>query len=100
MANGKVGPPEGNQNAARQQREVTNALRRAVAQNPNKLKKACEKVLDEAQNGNLAAFNVIADRLDGKPIQAVDVKVTELTHEEALDLLCDSINESDSHTTH
>ena len=72
MADGKAGPPEGNQNAARQQREVTNALRRAATQNPNKLKKAAESVLNKAAEGDLAAFNVLADRLDGKPIQSVE----------------------------
>ena len=66
------GAPEGNTNAARQKREVTNALRKAAAQNPDKLKAACEKVLEKAVEGDLAAFNVLADRLDGKPVQAVE----------------------------
>jgi hypothetical protein len=60
----------GNTNAAKNNRMVTDALRRAVAQNPDKLRKACLKVLDDAVEGNLAAFSVIADRLDGKPEQA------------------------------
>jgi len=62
-----AGAPVGNKNAAKEKRIITNALRRAVAQNPDKLKEACEKVLEDAVNGNLAAFNSIADRLDGKP---------------------------------
>lgn len=63
----------GNKNAAKENRMVTNALKRAVAQNPEQLRKACLKVLEDAENGNLAAFNTIADRLDGKPAQSVNV---------------------------
>lgn len=64
-----AGAPIGNTNGVKENRLVTNALRRAVVQSPEKLRKACEKVLDDAVNGNLAAFSVIADRLDGKPAQ-------------------------------
>ena len=66
-----AGAPKGNKNATKDRRLITDALRRAVAQNPDKLKKACEKVLDEAVEGNLAAFTLIADRLDGKPTQPI-----------------------------
>jgi len=64
-----AGAPKGNSNATKEKRLITNALRRAVVQNPDKLRKACEKVLDDAVEGNLGAFNTIADRLDGKPAQ-------------------------------
>jgi len=64
-----AGAPEGNKNAVKETRLITNALRRVVVQSPDKLKKACEKVLADAVDGNLAAFTVIADRLDGKPAQ-------------------------------
>ena len=64
-----AGAPEGNKNAVKETRLITNALRRVVVQSPDKLKKACEKVLEDAVDGNLAAFTVIADRLDGKPAQ-------------------------------
>ncbi len=61
----------GNTNATKEKRLITDALRRVVTQSPDKLKKACEKVLDDAVEGNLAAFSVMADRLDGKPAQSV-----------------------------
>lgn len=64
-----AGAPKGNTNAAKENRLITNALRRVVTQNPDKLRKACEKVLEDAMDGNLHAFTVIADRLDGKPAQ-------------------------------
>ena len=63
------GAPEGNKNATKEHRLITNALRRAVVQSPDKLRAACEKVLNDAVDGNLAAFNTIADRIDGKPLQ-------------------------------
>jgi len=64
-----AGAPKGNTNAARDNRVITNALNRAVVQNPDKLRTACEKVVDEAAEGNLAAFAFIADRLEGRPAQ-------------------------------
>jgi len=69
----KRGAPVGNTNAAKDNRMITSALRRAVTQNPDKLQKACMKVLDDAVEGNLPALTFIADRLDGKPAQAVTV---------------------------
>ena len=64
-----MGAPKGNTNGKKENHLITDALRRAVVQSPEKLRKACIKVLDDAVEGNLAAFNTIADRLDGKPAQ-------------------------------
>lgn len=61
----------GNKNATKEQRLITNALRRVVVQNPDKLRNACIKLLDDAEQGNLGAFNAITDRLEGKPAQSV-----------------------------
>ena len=63
------GGQPGNTNATKEHRLITSALKRAVVQNPDALREACLKVLDDAKNGNLAAFREIADRLDGKPAQ-------------------------------
>ena len=65
-----AGAPEGNKNATKDKRLVTNALNKAVTQNPDKLREACLAVLAKAVDGDLAAFSVIADRLDGKPHQS------------------------------
>ena len=80
-----AGAPKGNTNASRDNRLITSALNRAVVQNPDKLRDACEKVIDEAAEGNLAAFSFIADRLEGRPAQTTvleggdkPVKVEEL----------------------
>ena len=63
------GGQPGNTNSTADKRLITNALRRVVTQTPEKLRTACEKILDDAVGGNLAAFSVIADRLEGKPAQ-------------------------------
>jgi len=67
------GAPTGNTYASKDKRLITDELRRVCTQSPEKLKKACEKVLNDAVDGNLAAFTVIADRLDGKPAQSIAV---------------------------
>jgi len=67
------GAQPGNKNATKEHRLITSALRRAVVQSPDKLRAACEKVLQDAADGNLPAFNAIADRLDGKPAQSVSI---------------------------
>lgn len=66
------GGQEGNQNSTAEKRLVTNALRRAAVQNPEKLKKACEKLVDAAAEGDKVAFSMLADRLDGRPSQVVE----------------------------
>jgi hypothetical protein len=67
----KGGQP-GNTNASRKNRIVSNALSRVVTQNPEKIRQACERLLDRAAEGDLPAFREIMDRLEGKPIQAVE----------------------------
>lgn len=67
------GAPLGNKNGAKANRMIGDALRRAAAQNPDKLKKACEHFINQAAEGDLAAFKEIADRLDGRPAQSVIV---------------------------
>lgn len=68
-----AGAPQGNTNGKKENRLITDALRRVVTQSPEKLRLACEKILNDAAEGNIAAFNVISDRLDGKPAQSVTV---------------------------
>lgn len=67
----KKGGQPGNRNGVKDNRLITDALRRAVVQSPDKLKKACEALLDKAVDGDIVAFNAIADRLDGRPQQAI-----------------------------
>lgn len=72
MANGKAGAPEGNTNASKKNRLVGDALRRVAAQNADKLKKACEALLDRAVEGDVQAFNAFRDTSDGKPAQVIE----------------------------
>lgn len=72
MANGKVGPPEGNTNGSKKNKIVGDTLRRVAAQNPDKLRKACEKLLNKAVAGDAQAFKEIRDTLDGKPAQLIE----------------------------
>lgn len=71
--------PQGNQNA-RKAKDWEGALRRALAQyesaeaNISKgqaLSKIAEQVVLKALAGNVDAINEIANRLDGKPAQAI-----------------------------
>ena len=63
---------KGNRNAAHD-KPWTRALERAVAQDPDKLRRIALKTLDMAEEGDAAARKEIADRLDGKPIQPVEM---------------------------
>lgn len=67
----KRGGQIGNKNATKENRLVGDMLRRIAKQNPEKLRKACEKVLDKAIEGDVSAFKEFADRLDGKSVQPV-----------------------------
>lgn len=71
MANGKPGPPLGSQNARKETRIVRDTLRKVAAQNPTKLRAACEALLDKAVDGDVGAFGVFRDTLDGKPNQSI-----------------------------
>jgi hypothetical protein len=48
------------------------ALRAEFAKSPGSLEAIVEKVIALAMDGNIAAITFIADRLDGKPAQAIE----------------------------
>lgn len=81
--------PQGNNNATKN-KAWSDALRRELEgnQNADKLKKMAKKLVALAtEEGNMQAFKEIGDRLEGKPMQSMDIAITDMTHEEALDLL-------------
>ncbi len=69
---GNAGAPVGNKNAEKKNRIVGETLRKVALQNPDKLRAACEKLLDKAAEGDIHAFKEFRDTLDGKPIQAIE----------------------------
>ena len=74
----------GNQ-LAKKVKVVHNTIKRALAQDDGRLlREAIDKQFIAAANGDLPALAWIADRLDGKPAQSVDVtsggeKITKIT---------------------
>jgi len=65
----------GNQNAKRDNRMVSDMLRKLAKQSPHKLRLACEGMLDKAAT-DVQAFNAIADRIEGKVITQVSINST------------------------
>lgn len=52
-------------------KQIRDALLGALRQNPERLKRAAEKIWDKAEEGDLASFKEIADRIDGKAVQPI-----------------------------
>lgn len=67
-----AGAPKGNTNAAKS-RLFDASLRRYLTQNPDDLRIIVEKLAEMAKGGDRLAIAEIADRLDGKPAQTLDV---------------------------
>ena len=69
----------GNKHGSREKPRVFDgALRRAIAQDSaDRVRKAAEKLLDCAAEGQPWAINALADRLDGKAHQSVSVEPTD-----------------------
>ena len=63
---------------ARSRRLLEDTLRRAAHRSRDQLDRACERLIESASDGatwqeRLAAFEIIASRLDGKPRQTLEV---------------------------
>ena len=61
---------------------VHDAIRKAVIQGGS-LAKIAKKLTEMAEEGDIQAIGMIADRLDGKPKQSMDIAVSQ--HEQSLD---------------
>jgi len=68
--------PLGNKNGTKQRRLVGDMLRKVAAQNPEKLRKACESLLDKMADGDVLAFREFSDRVDGKSVQSTEMTLT------------------------
>jgi hypothetical protein len=79
-----MGRPIGSTN---RQKPFNDALLMTLRSNPLALRRISAKLVEKAEEGDLAAIREIADRLDGKPAQVIDrrdLPVTELTDAELL----------------
>lgn len=67
-----AGAPEGNTNSKKNNRLWADTIRRACVQSDGeRLRRIAEKLLDQAEEGNIQAMKEIGDRLDGKAEQAL-----------------------------
>jgi len=68
----KGGAPKGNDNA-KKNKLFYDRIRKHLIQNPHKLEKIVETLVEEAQNGEPWAVKEIMDRVDGKAVQATEI---------------------------
>jgi len=96
-----VGRPIGSSN---RERPFADALRVALRSgNPHRLRAIAEKLIQKALDGDLPAIRDLADRLDGKPAQAIersDVMVEMLTDAELLLIAAGGLPEALSETSY
>jgi len=79
-----TGRPIGSTN---REKPFNGALLIELRSNPLALRRIAAKLVERAEEGDLAAIREIADRLDGKPAQVIDrrdLPITELTDAELL----------------
>ena len=77
-----MGRPIGSIN---REKPFNQALLMTLRSNPVALRRIAAKLVEKAEDGELAAIREIADRLDGKPVQMLDrrdVPLNQLTDEE------------------
>ena len=79
-----MGRPIGSMN---REKPFNQALLMTLRSNPLALRRIAAKLVEKAEEGELAAIREIADRLDGKTAQVIDrrdVPLNQLTDEELL----------------
>ena len=79
-----MGRPIGSPHRAKPFNDV---LRIALKARPHSLRRIVDRLIDGAEEGNLHYIREIGDRLDGRPVQAIDrhdVAITQLSDEELI----------------
>lgn len=72
----RVGAPDGNSNARKENRLWGEAIRRAVTQaDGERLRELAERLIARAAEGDVSALRELGDRLDGKPHQSIDATI-------------------------
>ena len=69
----------GNPSGKRALKILTDRVRMELTQNPNRVAKIAEAIITKAEDGDLAAATMIWDRLEGRPLQTVEVNSTVAT---------------------
>ena len=90
-----MGRPIGSLN---REKPFNQALLMTLRSNPVALRRIAAKLVEKAEEGELAAIREIADRLDGKPVQMLDrrdVPLNQLTDEELLAIAAGALPERD-----
>ncbi len=74
----------GNPSGTRKTKPLSDQLRMLLAQNPGRARNIAEKLITMAEEGDLDAAKVIMDRLEGKPLQQIEVEqtITNMTPED------------------
>jgi hypothetical protein len=88
-----MGRPIGSLN---REKPFNQALLMTLRSNPVALRRIAAKLVERAEEGELAAIREIADRLDGRPAQMIDrgdVPVRELSDEELLAIAAGALPE-------
>jgi hypothetical protein len=88
-----MGRPIGSLN---RERPFNQALLIELRSNPLALRRIAAKLIERAEEGELAAIREIADRLDGKPVQMLDrgdAPLNQLTDEELLAIAAGALPE-------
>jgi len=63
--------PKGNQFASKA-KIWSDLIRKEFTQNPERMRRIVDRLLTEAEDGNMTAIREIGDRLEGKPLQQVE----------------------------
>ena len=88
-----MGRPIGSTN---REKPFNDALRIELRSNPLALRTIAGKLIEKAEEGELAAIREIADRLDGKPVPVIDhrdVPVREMSDEQLLAIAAGALPE-------
>lgn len=87
----------GNPGGRSKSKPISDMYRQVIVQNPEKLRKLCEKVLDMACAGDVIAAKEITDRVEGRALQSVDVNDSResLSSSLVLDLLREGAQRAD-----
>ena len=80
-----MGRPLGSLN---REKPFKTALQMALRERPQSLRLIANRMIDKAEEGDLQSIRELVDRLDGRPVQAIDrhevLIIDELTDEELL----------------